>query len=95
MLLFFAWASIMVCYLNITSIKGKFIGVLAIDAGLIIGCDVRSIYWRSLHGFVPLWDWGTTASMAIMAILVSGTVWIILFLLESKWPTPTDASSEQ
>ncbi len=88
----FAVAPVIAYGLNI---KGKLIGVLVMDAGLIIGASVRIAYWQSLHGFESLVDWKFIFFLVILAILVSGTMVAIFFLIERIWPTRTNTPSEQ
>ncbi|HAH49291.1 hypothetical protein [Gimesia sp.] len=67
-------------------LRGKLVGVVSMDAGLIAGAAVRAAYWRSQHGFDTLVNWKLGGELFIVALLISGAMKGVFFLIELIWP---------
>lgn len=79
----FALATIIVYGFDL---RGKLVGIVCMDLGLIAGAAVRAAYWRSQHGFDTLVNWKWVAEFFIVALLISGAMRGVFFLIELIWP---------
>jgi hypothetical protein len=92
MVLAFAVAPVIAYCLDL---RRKLISVFAIDGGILFGGAIRPIYWRSLHGFENLVGWDAFFIEIGLAVIVSGTMGLVLFFISRIWPVRPGESSER
>ena len=71
-------------------LRGKLVGVVTMDAGLVVGAAIRAAYWRSQHEFSTLVNWKYAIELFLVALLISGAMKGLLSLVEKIWP-PDDS----